>query len=80
MATAKIAISIDDRLVKKVDTLVKKKIFANRSKAIQEAVREKLNRLEKSRLAEECAKLVPEFEQSMAEESLSEEIGSWPEY
>ena len=48
--------------------LVKKQVFPNRSQAIEEAVTEKLARLEKSRLAQECAKLDPKFEKALAEE------------
>ena len=80
MAASKIAITIDDRILKQVDILVKSKFFPNRSKAIQEAVSEKLMRLGKSRLAQECAKLDPEFEQSLAEEGFSAEMEEWPEY
>ncbi len=67
-------------LVKEIDLLVKSNLFPNRSKAIQEAVKEKLERLKKTRLAKECAKLEPEFEQNMAEEGFSLEIDEWPEY
>lgn len=80
MAASKIAITIDDRMLKKLDILVKSKFFPNRSKAIQEAVAEKLERLEKSRLAQECAKLDPDFEQTIAEEGFSTEMEEWPEY
>ena len=80
MAVSKIAITIDDKMLKQIDILVKSKFFPNRSKAIQEAVSEKLSRLEKSRLAQECAKLDPEFEQSLAEEGFSAEMEEWPEY
>jgi metal-responsive CopG/Arc/MetJ family transcriptional regulator len=74
MAASKIAITIDDKILKQIDVLVKSKYFPNRSKAIQDAVAEKLARLEKSRLAQECAKLNPDFEQSLAEEGFSVEI------
>jgi len=80
MAASKIAITIDDKLLKQLDDLVKTKRFANRSKAIQDAVAEKLARLERSRLAQECAKLDAEFERSLAEEGFSVEIAEWPEY
>jgi len=80
MAASKIAITIDDRMLKQIDILVKSKFFPNRSRAIQEAVAEKLARLEKSRLAQECAKLDSDFEQSMAEEGFSAEMEEWPEY
>jgi metal-responsive CopG/Arc/MetJ family transcriptional regulator len=80
MAVSKIAITIDDKTLKRLDILVKSKFFPNRSKAIQQAVTEKLMRIEKSRLAKECAKLDPEFEQSLAEEGFSSELEEWPEY
>lgn len=80
MAASKIAITIDDKILKQIDILVKSKYFPNRSKAIQDAVAEKLVRLEKSRLAQECAKLDLDFEQSLAEEGFSVEIEEWPEY
>jgi len=80
MAASKIAITIDDKLLKQIDILVKSKHFPNRSKAIQDAVAEKLARLEKSRLAQECAKLDLGFEQSLAEEGFSAEMEEWPEY
>jgi metal-responsive CopG/Arc/MetJ family transcriptional regulator len=80
MAASKIAITIDDKVLKKLDLLVKSKVFSNRSKAIQEAVADKLKRLEQTRLARECAKLDPNYEQNMAEEGFSMEIGEWPEY
>ena len=80
MPVSKIAITIDKELLKEVDLLVKSNVFPNRSKAIQDAVSEKLERLKKTRLARECSKLEPEFEQSMAEEGISLESEQWPEY
>ncbi len=78
--TIKIAISIDKKLVRKLDRLVNNRIFPNRSKAIQEAVEEKITRLEKSRLARECSKLDADFEQKIADEGLSRDLEEWPEY
>ena len=80
MAASKIAITLDNNMLKRIDILVKSNFFPNRSRAIQEAVAEKLKRLEKSRLAQECAKLDPDFEQSLAEEGFSSELEQWPEY
>ena len=80
MPTAKIAITIDHTLVEQLNTLVEKQIYPSRSRAIQEAIAEKLSKLNKSRLARECTKLDKNFEQSMAEEGLSMEMVSWPEY
>jgi len=80
MAASKIAITLENDTLKRLDMLVKSNIFPNRSKAIQEAVVEKLTRMEKSRLAQECAKLDPDFEQSLAEEGFKSELEEWPEY
>ncbi|MCK5601462.1 ribbon-helix-helix protein, CopG family [Candidatus Pacearchaeota archaeon] len=80
MGRSKVAITIDESLLEKLDRLVKKAVFRNRSQAIQIAVKEKLERVDKSRLARECSKLDPEFEKALAEEGLSEEIQTWPEY
>jgi Arc/MetJ-type ribon-helix-helix transcriptional regulator len=80
MTTTKVAITLGEETLARLDRLVKDRIFPNRSKAIQEAVEEKLDRLERSRLARQCAQLEPAFEQAMAEEGMSEELGQWPEY
>jgi metal-responsive CopG/Arc/MetJ family transcriptional regulator len=80
MSTAKIAITIEEKLLQRVDRLVKSKVFPNRSKAFQQAVEDKVARLDRSRLARECAKLDPRYEKSLAEEGLSGEIAEWPKY
>ena len=80
MAASKIAITLENGMLKRLDMLVKSNFFPNRSKAIQEAVAEKLTRIEKSRLAQECAKLDPDFEQTLAEEGFTSELEEWPEY
>ena len=80
MATSKIAITIDQNLLYRLDFLVKSQRFTNRSKAIQEAIAEKLARIERSRLAQECAKLDPRFEQKIDEEGFVAEMDVWPEY
>jgi len=80
LATVKVAITMDENMLKKLDRLVKNRSFKNRSRAIQEAVSEKIMRLEQNRLARECAKLDRKFEQTMAEEGLSIEAEEWPEY
>ena len=80
MATSKIAITLDENLIKRLDEMVLKKIFSSRSRAIQIAVKEKLERMDQTRLARECAKLDPNFEQAMAEEGISAEQELWPDY
>jgi Arc/MetJ-type ribon-helix-helix transcriptional regulator len=76
----KIAITIDRDLLARLDRLVKQKKFPNRSRAVQEAIRYQLERLKRSRLARECAKLDPGFEQALADEGLKEDYEQWPEY
>jgi metal-responsive CopG/Arc/MetJ family transcriptional regulator len=80
MPTTKVAITIDKDTLNELDRLVENAIFPNRSKAIQQAVKEKLDRMKRSRLARECAKLDPSFEMAIAEEGMGEEIERWPEY
>jgi len=80
MGTAKVAITIDDETLQRLDRLVKEHVFPNRSKAIQEAVQDKIKRLEKTRLARECSKLNPSYEKALAEEGISEDVTEWPEY
>lgn len=80
MSTAKIAITIEEDVLGQLDKLVSSNAFPNRSKAIQEAIKEKLSRVNRSRLARECAKLAPAIEKAIAEEGFSREIEGWPEY
>ena len=80
MSTTKVAITLERDLLCRLDDLVKRRRFANRSRAIQEAVTEKLARLERSRLARECAKLDRAAEQAMADEGLAGEEDRWPAY
>jgi metal-responsive CopG/Arc/MetJ family transcriptional regulator len=80
MGAAKITISIDEHLLNRLDVLIQARIFSNRSQAVQSAVQEKIARLGKTRLAQECAKLDPKEEQALAEEGLAAEVAQWPPY
>ena len=80
MNVAKVTISIESALLTKVDRLVKERVFSNRSQAVQAAVEEKLSRMDKNRLARECAKLDKTDEQSLANLGLASEADEWPEY
>ena len=80
MAAAKIAITIDRRLLRRVDELVVSEHISSRSRAIQQAVEEKIQRHDRSRLARECAKLDVREEQAMADVGYSAEVSEWPEY
>ncbi len=77
MATTKIAISLDEEDAKRLDELVASKVYPSRSKVIQEALSDKLARISRSRLAEQCALLDTEDEQKMAEEFTPGEIELW---
>jgi hypothetical protein len=55
-------------------------VFPNRSRAIQEALTDKLGRMRRRRLAQESAKLNPTAEQAFAEEGINEDMTQWPEY
>jgi len=80
MSVAKITISIDQQLLSRLDRLVQSQIFPSRSQAVQTAVEEKIERLGKTRLAQECAKLDPLEEQTFAEEGLAAEVAQWSPY
>jgi metal-responsive CopG/Arc/MetJ family transcriptional regulator len=80
MAAAKIAITIDSRLLRRVDQLVVSEHIPSRSRAIQMAVEEKIQRHDRSRLARECAKLDTREEQAMADVGYSAEVSEWPAY
>jgi metal-responsive CopG/Arc/MetJ family transcriptional regulator len=80
MPAAKVAITIEEQLLKRIDRLVAQRKFPNRSRAIQEAVRDKLDRLERGRLARECAKLNKLAEQRIADEGLTGDLEEWPEF
>lgn len=79
MATAKVAITLDENLLHEVDGLVSKGAYTNRSQAIADAVRDKVEHLFKRRLMREVAKLDPHEEQEMADELIKGET-PWPEY
>lgn len=80
MATAKIAISLEQDTLARLDELVAAGRFPSRSRAIQLAVEAQIDRVERRRLARECAKLDPLAEQALAEEGASYDLPGWPEY
>ena len=54
MATTKVAISLDSDLLDRLDRLVADRVFPNRSQAVQDAIRDKLDRLARTRLRAQC--------------------------
>lgn len=80
MAVSKIAITIEKATLTRLDRLVQERKYPNRSRAIQEALDEKIIKLERNRLSEECDRLDPQEEKDFAEEGFGSEKDSWPEY
>lgn len=80
MPTTKVAITLDEEILEEIDRLVKEKKYPNRSKAIQDAIKYRLEKWRKTRMVEEAQKFDPDEEKAMAEESLAAENESWPEY
>jgi metal-responsive CopG/Arc/MetJ family transcriptional regulator len=80
MTMRKVAVTIDSELLAQLDQLVAQHVFPNRSRAIQEALQDKLARLRRTRLARESAKLDLHTEQALAEEGMDQELAAWPEY
>jgi len=74
MPAAKIAITLDEDLLRDVDLWVREGRYPNRSKAIQAAVREKIERWKKTRLAEACSKIDPKEAQAEADETFDGDI------
>lgn len=80
MPKTKVAVTIDAEILGELDALIARRQFPNRSQAIEAAVAEKLQRLARTRLAREAAKLNPDEEKALAEEGMDSELASWPEY
>jgi Arc/MetJ-type ribon-helix-helix transcriptional regulator len=80
VATSKIAISLDAELLDRIDRLVADKRFPSRSRAIQIAVKAQIDRLDRTRLLRELAKVDPAEEIALAEEGLAYDLEEWPEY
>jgi len=80
MGQAKVAITMDSLLLAELDSMVNKRLFPNRSRAIQIAVKEKLLRISKTRLAKELENLNPDEERTLAEEGIALERETWPAY
>ena len=80
MPKTKVAVTLDSQLLEELDELIAQRQFPNRSQAIEMAVAEKLDRLARTRLAREAAKLDPDEEKALAEEGMAAELSTWPEY
>ena len=80
MPKTKVALTLDADLLEQVDELVAKRKFRNRSQAVEAALSDKLQRLARTRLAREAAKLTPTEEKRVADEGLADALDAWSEY
>jgi len=80
MPKQKVAVTIEKDLIIKLDRLVSEGKYPSRSSAVEDAVIERMVKVEKSRLAEESAKLDPAYEQALADEGLLGDLSEWPVY
>jgi metal-responsive CopG/Arc/MetJ family transcriptional regulator len=80
MSRREIAVSIDQRVLNRLDRLIGEGKLPGRDQAIENAIAEKLEALEEDSFTRECRKLDPEFEKMLAEEGMAEDFRSWPEY
>ena len=80
MPKTKVALTLDAELLERVDELVAKQRFRNRSQAVEAALADKVKRLARTRLARESTKLNPKEEKRLADEGLVDALDSWPEY
>jgi len=80
MPKTKVALTLDSALLQRLDELVDRRRFKNRSQAIEAALADKLQRLARTRLARESANLNPREEKRLADEGLADDFASWPEY
>jgi metal-responsive CopG/Arc/MetJ family transcriptional regulator len=80
MPKNKVAVTLDAELLIELDELVAQGHYPNRSQAIEAAVAETLRRRARTRLNRELAKVDPAEEVAMAEEGMSVDAATWPEY
>ena len=78
MKKSKIAITVSPPVLIRLDAWVQNKHFASRSEAIGQAVEAQLQRLERTRLSEQCALLDVADERTMADMSLAADAATRP--
>ena len=80
MAASKIAVTVDEKIVRQVDRLVREGKYKSRSSVIQDALSEKLSERKRKCLSIEAAKLNPKEERELAEEFSSLDEKECDEY
>lgn len=78
MPKAKIAITIEEQLLRELDRAVKQGRFTTRSEAVEQAIRKALKAEQLGQFERECAKIDPEEEKALAEEGMG--LDQWPDY
>ena len=80
MNKSKIAITVSPLVLHRLDVWVQNEHYASRSEAIEQAVEAQLQRLERTRLADQCALLDVDEEQAMADMGLALDVAAWPAF
>jgi Arc/MetJ-type ribon-helix-helix transcriptional regulator len=80
MTKAKIAITVSPHVLTRLDAWVQSARYSSRSEAIEQAVEAHLQRLERTRLAGQCALLNIDEEQAMADMGLAADSDAWPAF
>ena len=76
MPKTKVALTLDSELLERLDELVDRRRFRNRSQAVEAALADEFERLSRNRLARESAKLDPREEKRFADVGLAEDFSS----
>jgi Arc/MetJ-type ribon-helix-helix transcriptional regulator len=80
MSKSKIAITVSPLVLKRLDAWVQSEHYASRSEAIEKAIEAQLQRLERTRLSEQCALLDVDEEQATADVGLALDAAAWPAF
>ena len=78
MSTVKVTVTLDKRVLFKLDELVDENIFKSRSTAVQKAIKDEIKIVKRKQFIEACKKLNSAEEIATAEEGM--ELDTWPKY
>ena len=80
MKKSEVAIAVSPLFLNRLDAWVQSEHFASRGEAIEQAVEAQLQRLERTRLSEQCALLDVAEERAMADMGLAVDAAAWPAF
>ena len=80
MNKSKIAITVNPLVPNRLDAGVQNQYIASRSEAIEQAVEAQLQRLERTRLSEQCALLDADEEQAPVDTGVALDEAAWPAF